>query len=271
MKKYLSFLVLPFLTACSTVPAGHVGVKVYLLGGSKGVDHEVLGVGRYWIGMNEQLYLFPTFQQNYVWSKSQHEGKGVDESISFQTREGMSINIDLGISYSLNPDKVATVFQKYRKGIDEITDIFLRNMIRDAINEIGSGYSVEEAYAIKKTELMMAVEKKVREEVAPIGILIDRIYIVGSMRLPEAVLQALNSKIEATQTAQKIQNEVMQAKAQAEKAVAIAKGEAEANRIKQLSITDTLIRYESVQKWDGHLPLYSGSGVPLINLGELHK
>ena len=57
------------LAACSTVPAGHVGVKVYLLGGSKGVDSEELGVGRYWIGWNEQLYIFPTYMQNYTWTR----------------------------------------------------------------------------------------------------------------------------------------------------------------------------------------------------------
>ena len=41
------------VAACSYVPAGNVGIKVNLLGGDKGVDSEVLGVGRYWIGWNE--------------------------------------------------------------------------------------------------------------------------------------------------------------------------------------------------------------------------
>ena len=46
------------------VPAGNVGIKVYLLGGEKGVDAEQKGPGRYWIGWNEDLYLFPTYKQN---------------------------------------------------------------------------------------------------------------------------------------------------------------------------------------------------------------
>lgn len=57
-------LAMASLVSCSKVPSGHVGVKVYLLGGSKGVESEQLGVGRYWIGWNEELYLFPTFTQN---------------------------------------------------------------------------------------------------------------------------------------------------------------------------------------------------------------
>ena len=121
-------------TGCSKVPAGNVGVKVYLLGKSKGVDMEILPVGKYWIGVNEELYLFPTFQQNYVWTKSPKEGSPDDESLTFQTVEGLSVNADVGISYHLDPDKIPTIFQKYRRGIDEITNIFMRNVVRDGFN-----------------------------------------------------------------------------------------------------------------------------------------
>ena len=38
------------VAACSYVPAGNVGVKVNMLGGAKGVDTEILPVGKYWIG-----------------------------------------------------------------------------------------------------------------------------------------------------------------------------------------------------------------------------
>lgn len=263
MKRFL--LLLPLLTACSQVPAGHVGVKVYLLGGSKGVDHEVLPVGRYWIGWNEQLYVFPTFQQNYVWTQNEHEGSEHDESITFQTKEGMNINMDIGISYSLDPNKISEIFQKYRRGVSEITEIFLRNSVRDAINEGGSKYAVEDVYGSKKSEFMKAVETSVRNEVGPIGIKIDHIYIVGAMRLPPNVLAALNGKIAATQQAQQTQNEVAMAKAQAEKAIAIAKGEAEANRVKVLSLSDALIRYEAIQKWNGVLPQITSGATPFVN------
>lgn len=264
MKKALLGFV--FLVGCSRVPAGHVGVKVYLLGSNKGVDHEVLPVGRYWIGWNEQLFLFPTYQQNYVWTQSVHEGAEHDESITFQTREGLTVNMDVGISYSLDPAKIAIVFQKYRRGIEEITDTFLRNYVRDAINEVGATLAVEEVYSTKKEQLLKSVEAKVRAAVQPDGILLDKIYIVGAMRLPENVITALNSKIAAIQKAQQTENEVVQAKAEAEKAIAEAKGVAESNRVKQISISDVLIRYEAVRKWDGHLPQVSSGAIPFVSI-----
>jgi regulator of protease activity HflC (stomatin/prohibitin superfamily) len=266
------------LAACSTVPAGHVGVKVYLLGGSKGVDSEELGVGRYWIGMNEQLYIFPTYMQNYTWTKEPDSTGPEDESISFQTIEGMTANADVGVSYQLDPTKINKIFQTYRRGVDEITDTFLRNMVRDALVKQASVKPIEYIYGAGKADLMAAVQADVQRQVQDIGIKIDKIYWIGEIRLPQTVIDSINAKNAATQMAQQRQNEVAQARAEAEKKVAEAKGEAdsillkarsqsEANRILSQSITQELVQYRALDKWDGVLPRMTGNGVvPFINV-----
>lgn len=266
------------LSACSDVPAGNVGVKVYLLGGSKGVDHEVLPVGRYWIGMNEQLFLFPTSEQMYNWTKSATEGRAVDESITFSTKETLEVNADVGISYHINPEKISVIFQKYRKGIEDITHIYLRNYVRDAFTTVGSTMSVEEVNGIGKAKLVAEVTKELSDQLAPEGIVLDKISLLGKFRLPETIEAAINSKIEANQRAQQRQNEVAEATAAGAKEVAtatakanammlIAKAEADSNALKQKSLTPALIQYEAIQKWDGQLPTYTGGGaVPFINV-----
>lgn len=266
------------VAACSYVPAGNVGIKVNMLGGDKGVDTEVLGVGRYWIGMNEELYVFPTFMQNYVWTKDPAEGSLNDESISFQTADGMTANADIGISYSIDPDKVAIIFQTYRRGVDEITDTFLRNMVRDAMVKQASNKPIEYVYGVGKTELMAAVQKDVTDQVAPIGIKIDKIYLIGEIRLPAVVLDSINNKNAATQMAQQRQNEVAQAKAEADKKIEDARGEAEsllkvaeaqakANRLLADSLTNEFVQYQAITKWDGQLPKMTGSAaVPFIDV-----
>ena len=280
MKKIFSILLFAVLalsfTACSKVPAGNVGVKVYLLGDSKGVDNEVLGVGRYWIGMNEELYLFPTFKQNYVWTQDKTEGSPNDESITFQTSEGLSVSADIGITYSVDPEKVQTIFQKYRKGIDEITDVFLRNKVRDTFNMIASNFDVESVYGKGKTELLEQVNEKVYNDLKEEGIIIERIYLIGELRLPDSVVTALNAKVESTQRAQQRENELREAEAQAKKQIAEAEGEAEStlvkaraqaesNRLLNASLTSNLIEYEKVKKWDGVLPK-ANSGSTIIDL-----
>lgn len=281
MKKLLFVLSLAaFMVSCSKVPAGHVGIKVHLLGGDKGVDSEELGVGRYYIGLNEELYLFPTFQQNYVWTKDDREGSENDESFTFQTKEGMQVGADIGITYSLDPSKISTVFAKYRRGVEEITDTFLRNYVRDSFNEHASTMAVESVYGEGKAELLDSVEKSVREQVANIGIKVEKIYLVNTFRLPDTVTKALNRKIEATQRAQQRENELREAEAEAKKKVAEAEGkaqvqvalaesaaksilirakaEAEANKELSKSLSSELIKYEQVKKWDGVMPKFTG-------------
>lgn len=261
------------MSACSYVPAGNVGVKVYLLGGSKGVDTEVLSPGRYWIGWNESLYLFPTFTQNYVWTAGNDEGSPNDESFSFQTVEGLSVNADIGISYSIVADKVPLVFQKYRRGVDEITDTYLRNMVRDSLVKRSSNLPMESVYGKGKTTLISEVEDEVRKQVSSFGISIEKIYWIGDLRLPESVVQALNAKIAATQKAQQRENEVAQAKAEADKRIEEARGEAESLKLKRSQITPELIKLKelevqekAIDKWDGVLPKLTGNSIPMISL-----
>lgn len=279
-KKFLIMFIvigLSTLTSCvHTVNVGHVGLKVHQLGGDKGVDTEVLPVGMYWFGFMESFYEFPTYQQTYTWTKNPHEGRSIDESLSFQTSEGLDVNADIGISYSIDPDKAAVLFQKFRRGLDEITDIYLRNYVRDSLVKRSSSLPIEAVYGKGKTDLIQGVENDVRSQVKEYGINIDKIYWIGSVRIPDQVLEALNSKVQATQEAQKRENQVAQARASAEIKIAEARGEAESLRIKQSALTHTLLEYEKIKtqqmaidKWNGVVPgTLVGSGTyPFLNIG----
>ena len=274
MKKSHSILAIVsaslMLAACGKVPAGNVGVRINLYGSDKGVDAEALGPGRYWVGWNQELHVFPTFTQNYVWTREPDETGTEDESLTFQTVEGMNVNADVGISYSIKPDMVPVIFQKYRRGVEEITSIYLRNMVRDAMVAEASRLRIESVYGAGKEELIRAVEDRVRQQVSPIGIVIERVYWVGTLRLPDNVVASINAKIEATQKTQQRQNEIEQTKAEAQKKIEEARGTAEsiileadaqakANKLLTESLTTTLVRYMMIQKWDGILPKIMGA------------
>lgn len=266
--------------ACTKVPTGNVGVKVYLLGSDKGVDTEELTPGRYYIGVNEELFLFPTYTQNIVWTQDETEGSRNDESIKFQTNEGLSVGADVGISYAIDPTKVSTVFQKYRRGVAEITDVFLRNMVRDAFVAEASVLKVEAVYGSGKMGLVEAVEERVRDQVSDIGIVLERIYLVGDLRLPTSVTAALNAKIDAIQKTQQRENEVAQSTAEANKAIEEARGVAESRlKIAQaeakaielqgqaLRANPEVLQLRSIEKWDGVLPRFTGDGpLPFIDV-----
>jgi regulator of protease activity HflC (stomatin/prohibitin superfamily) len=271
------------LTACNRVPAGYRGVIVNLYGSDKGVSEQTVGVGRYYLGWNKELYLFPTFLQNYSWTDK--------EAITMQTAEGLSITTNAGITYQISPDNVVKVFTKYRLGIKEITNTFLHNMVRDAMNEVASTMTVDQIYGAKKEEFITKVSEKVKNDAAKTGIEVDKIYLIGSFELPNSVMNSINSKIEASQNAVKVENEIATSRAEAQKKIVEAKADAErevirakanarqitlnaesqakANKILADSLTPEFVQYQAIIKWDGKLPTTNATGaLPFINVGK---
>jgi regulator of protease activity HflC (stomatin/prohibitin superfamily) len=272
----LAVVALSFLN-CSKVPAGNVGVKFYLLGGDKGVDQEVLKPGRYWIGWNEDLFLFPTFTQNYVWTASVDEGSETNESFDFQDVQGLQLNADIGITYKIVPDKVPVIFEKYKRGVEEVTDVYLRNMVRDALVSRTSKLDVEYIYGKGKTALLDSVLSDVQKSCSVIGIDIEKLYWIGAIRLPKPIMDAIDLKIKATQIAQQRENELRETEAASKKQVVEAEGKAQsilveaeaqakANILLSRSITAELVQYKTVEKWNGVTPTVTGGNTPFINI-----
>jgi regulator of protease activity HflC (stomatin/prohibitin superfamily) len=266
----LAVIAISGLSGCSKVPAGYRGVIVNLYGSDKGVAEQSVGVGRYYLGWNSELYLFPTFLQNYSWKS--------DQAITMQTSEGLSIRTDAGITYSIQPDNVVKVFSKYRLGIEEITNTFLHNMVRDAMNEVASTMTVEQIYGAQKEVFIRKVNDIVKHEALENGIEVDKIYLVGSFELPDTVINSINSKIQASQNAMKVENEVATARAEAQKTVVEAQAhgqqvlinaesQAKANKILAESLTKEFVEYQAILKWNGQLPTMTGSSaVPFVNI-----
>ncbi len=280
-KNYFGILMIAMLflvTSCTKVPAGHVGIKYFLLGGEKGQETQELGPGRYHIGWNEQLFIFPTFRQNKTWTSDVREDSPVDEDFNFQSKKGLALYASVGIEYHIPAENVPAVFERYKKGVNEITDKVLRNGCREAFNIASSTRTAEEMYGEGKVDFLDEVDSIVRVYADIRGIVIDDIFLIGNIGIPATVTAALNAKIKATQMAQQRENELRQSIAEAAKLVAEADGkgkailikakaQSDANRLLNSSITRTLIDYERTKRWDGKLPqVTGGQAIPMLNL-----
>jgi regulator of protease activity HflC (stomatin/prohibitin superfamily) len=248
--------------ALVTITPGYVGVVVNMFGSDKGVEEDELQVGAHLIAPWKVVYQFPVFEQNHLWDGY--------KQFTFQTSEGLVVEAEVGITYHLQPDKIHILFTKYRKGMDEITDVFIRNFTRDAINKCASKLKIEDLYGTAKEKFMDDVQSLVRNDLHNLGIVIERIYLVGNLHFPQSVVKALNAKIEAVQRAQQRENELRESEAEAKKQMAKAYGEAEsalikaraqseANQIISQSLTTELIYWQAVQKWNGQLPTALGN------------
>jgi len=276
MKKTLiGLLVLATLSMSMTscfqhVPPRNVGIKVKTLGDNKGVKPEVLGVGRYWIGAYWDLYTYPTNITIYPFTAGSDEGSPIDEAMKFQDKDGLPLSCDIAVSAHVNPEMVPVAFQAYGGDMENIIKAYVKQSLLSNFINFASGYTAEQIYSTKKMEMLQFVKEKVTLKFAENGVVINDVEYKSEIRLPEKVMQAINDKIEAGQTALKTQAQIEQTKYEAQKVVAKAQGEYEAKLLEAKgnialgnSITESLIRYRAFEKWNGVSPIYSGNGSPL--------
>jgi len=288
MKRTFNFLTILVifafvLSSCGQhVPPGYVGVKVKTLGQNKGVQPTVLPVGRYWMGPYYTLYTYPTFMNIYPFTLSPTEGSPVDEAIRFQSVEGITCNVDLAVSCHVDATKAAVVFTTYRKNMDEIIKLYIRQDISNYFVDYASKLRVDELYSTKKIDMINYALAQLKSKYDTSGIAIEALAYKSNIRFPQEVEDAIIGKIKAVQLATQKQNEIVQAEADAKKAVAKAEGEAQsilvvaqaqakANTLLSNSITPVLVNYILAKGWNGVSPQYSGSGSVLPPLFQSNK
>lgn len=257
-------------TSCDRVDPGFVGVKVKTLGQNKGVEPEVLGTGRYWMGMYYDLYQYPTYMSIYSFTLDETEGSPVDEAFRFQSIEGITCNVDLAISAHADPILAAKLFTTYRKDMESIIKENLRQDVANYFIRYASNLRVDQLYSKEKMDMIAKAKEDLTAKVAPTGIVVDDISYKSDIRFPQEVSDAIIGKIKAVQEATKKENELASAEADAKKLAAAAQGEyektileAKANEALSRSITPSLIQYELAKRWNGVSPIYSGNGAVL--------
>ncbi|HYA34370.1 MAG TPA: SPFH domain-containing protein [Candidatus Binataceae bacterium] len=275
------------------VPPGWVGIKVDLYGKQRGVQDFPLQTGMVWYNpWTTEVYTYPTFMQQAIWTASPHEGRPVDESFTVNTVEGVSANFDCAMGYHIDAAKVPALFIEFRQSAESLTDSYIRNTVRKAFSDEVSAMKVIDLYGRGKAPLEATVAKQVDDVIAPKGVHVDYINIIGKIRLPENVEGAINNTIQAQQDAQRAQAVVAQKEAEAKQQVAEAQGQAQsvyirakgeadavlakaqaqaqANDLLNKSITPSLIEYQRTLQWNGVLPQYVlGNSIPMLNLGAI--
>jgi len=277
--------VLSFAVRVTRIEAGHVGVEINLAGQQRGASDIPVRTG--WVmysPLTTQIIEFPTYVQTVKWTRDTNKGHPINEEMGFNSKEGMEIFVDVSLSYAIEPRKAPEFYVKYRLGdLDQFTHGILRDIVRNSLNEVASTYVVEDIYGEGKAVFLHKVEAMIEQKVAPVGVGVQQFGFIGAPRVPQVIATAITAKAQAIQQAERARNELATTQAEAAKKIAEAEGdakslvtraqgEADANRIRQNSLTPQLLdlrRIENsralIDKWNGQLPtVETGQGGGMI-------
>ena len=254
----IGFFLLVFLfMSCERIDAGHVGVKVNQYGDNKGVSDVVEVTGMvFYNPITHSIYEFPTFIQ--------HKEYTGDNSFVVNSKDGSEFHVSPIINYSVQREKVPSIFAKYRRSLDQIEEGFLKTAVFDAFRLATNKYTADELIGNRQA-YEIEVRKILENQLLREGFIVNQ--FTSNLVYPETFKAAIEAKNNAVQAALRAENEVKTAEAQAKIKVATAEGnaqamltsakaEAEANRMKQQTLTPLLLQLEYINKWDGKLPVY---------------
>lgn len=274
-----------FVLRVTRIEAGHVGVEINLAGNQRGASEIPIRTG--WVvysPLKTQIFEFPTYVQTVKWTRDTSEGHPINEEMGFNSKEGMEIFVDVSLSYAIDPQKAPDFYVKYRiSDLEMFTHGILRDIVRNSLNEVASTFTVEDIYGERKADFLSRVQAMIEQKVAPVGVSIQQFGFIGAPRVPQVIAAAITAKAQAIQQAERARNELATTQAEAAKKIAEAEGdaksmvtraqgEADANRIRQNSLTPQLLelrRIENeqalIEKWNGALPeVESGQGSGMI-------
>lgn len=239
------------------IPNGYVGV-VYSPNG--GVQNETLGQGWHLVGLFDKVTVYPVRMQTVNYT-----------DIQVATSDGKSVTVDFAYNYSIQPDKVVDVFNKFGPiPVEQIEESYLRTRLWDAGRKGIAKYSVIDTYGEKSSEAAVGVQNLFSDDIKELGFIVDNLTL-GVPKPDESTQAAINKRVEAAQELERKQIELKIAEAEAQKKKIEAQGISDYNKIIKESISPEVIQNKWIEKWDGVMPKATGSNqlieIPIDDAG----
>lgn len=179
------------------------------------------------------------------------------------SKDLQTVTTDIVVNWHLDASKVNKTYQQIGDE-DAVRDRIIIPAVNEMVKAATAQLNVSEVLS-KRTQLKATIDNLLRERLEKHGVLLDDVSIVDVSFSPE-FNKAIEQKQVAQQEAERAVFKAQEASQTAEANVNLARGEAEANRLKQQSLTPELLQLRTIEKWNGILPTYTGGGLPLLNI-----
>ena len=244
------------------IPAGHTGVALTF-----GKVEDVV--------LQEGLHFKVPFVQKIV--VVDNRIVKLDVNTEAFSKDLQTITTVVAVNYHVGKESSQKVYKNVGMGFEEV---LITPAVNEVLKAVTAKYTAVELVS-SRAEVSMLLDDGLNEKLNDYGIFINELNIIN-WDFSEEYINAVEAKQVAEQNLIKTRTEqeqalvianteaqkrVIAAEAEANEIKVLAEANAESNRILTESISELLIKYQTVAKWDGKLPtVMAGSDNMLIDI-----
>jgi regulator of protease activity HflC (stomatin/prohibitin superfamily) len=219
-----------FLSSCSIVQPGEVGVK-QRFGKLKG---EIVTSG---------MIVYNPFITKVV--KAPSRTTNLKLELSLPSKEGLSVGASISILYFVKAQDFKKLLTKY--GVDYepiVTAVF-----NSAASDVCAKFFAKDMHSGKRADIEKEILAKMKENLSSSGIEIENV-LMKSIQLPAGLANSIEEKLQAEQDAMRMEFVLQQAKLEAERNIIQAKGTRDAQIILSEGLTNQIIQIRSIEAFN---------------------
>ena len=237
-------VVLLLFMSLKYVPAGHVGVLVFL----GDVTDTVLPQGTHFAN---------PIARNNVMSVRTQELKEAGDALS---NEGLKVVLDTSLFFHLDPQKANEVYEKL--GMNYVDRV--QTSLRSEIRSVTASHAASALYTGEREMMAQEIFENLRAEMAKRGIIVERV-LLRNVKLPPTVTAAIEAKKQAEQEALRMEFVLQRERQEAERKRIEAAGIRDFQRIVAQGISAQLLTWKGIEATE---KLASSTNAKVIVIGS---
>jgi regulator of protease activity HflC (stomatin/prohibitin superfamily) len=195
------------------------------------------------------------------------------------SKDLQTVSTVIAVNYHINKSSSAEIYKQVGLGYD---DVLVIPAINEVLKAVTANYTAQQLVS-SRGDVSILLDENLNIKLNEYGVVVDDLNIIN-WDFTEEYISAIEAKQVAEQNLIKTrteqeqalvianteaQKQVIAAQAQADKIRLLADATAESNRTIAESLSDILIRYELLQKWDGQLPKVTGGASTFADISGL--
>ncbi len=244
-------VILAVLGSFTRVSAGEIGVVKHF--GAIDVENPLV--------FEPGIHFKVPFRDEVVLFDTKIQKEQIDSSAA--SKDGVTIHSTITLNYHIEAAKAPLILQNigsnYRERI-------IDQQIQQAFKDVTAQYAGLELIQ-KREDVALKAKTVLKDKLVPYFIIVDE-FTIPNYEFPKE----FNDAILATQVAnqQNLQAKQLQekAKTEAETALIVAQGQANAQKAQATTLTPEYLQLQAIQKWNGQMPQYLTPNAPLPFVGS---